>query len=141
MASAASATTSSGLRKFWSVQLLERGAKLFARGSEILQEFNLAIEVDEESLVLLRAQCAVEKGVTRAALLIEDTPLAEACVNKQPEGEGKIALAREILDGLRAAIFFDREVGLIQGCDDLAVLVTDGCVDRHELHFGGDFGR
>ena len=97
--------------------------------------------MDEECLVFLRAQCAIEKGIARAAFLIEDAPLAEAGVNKQAEGEGKIALAREIFDGLRAAVFFDREVGLIQGCDDLAVLVADGRVDRHELHFGGDLGR
>jgi len=82
----------------------------------------------------------VEKRIAGALFLVENAPLAQARVHEQAEGERQIALAREKLDALRASIFLEREIGLIQIGDDFAVLVADGGVDSDQLYFGGDFG-
>ena len=120
--------------------MLETGAKFFARCRQILEKFHLAIEMDQEGFVFFFAQNVIEERVAGALFLIEDAPLAEAGVNEQAEGERQIAFACEIFDGLRAGVFLEREVRLIQVGDDFPVLVADGGVHGDEFYFGGDFG-
>jgi hypothetical protein len=96
--------------------------------------------MDQEGFVFVFAQDVIEERVAGALFLVEDAPLAEAGVNEQAEGERQVAFAHKILDGLRARVFLESEVGLIQIGDDFAVLVADGGVHRDQFHFGGNLG-
>ncbi len=118
----------------------ETGAKFFARRRQIAKKFHFAIEMDQEGLVFFLAQNMIEERVAGALFLVEDAALAEAGVDQQAEGERQIAFAHKIFDGLRAGVFLESEVGLIQVGDDFAVLVADGSVHRDEFYFGGNFG-
>jgi hypothetical protein len=112
--------------------------QLFARGGEFLQQLNLMIEVNQEGLVHVRAENVIEEGIARIALRAEDVSLAHTGVHQRPEGQRDVALAGEEGDGLRLAVFVEREVVLVQRLDDFAVLVPHRGVQRHGFHFRFD---
>ena len=80
----------------------------------------------------------IEERITRVLFLVEHAPLAQARVNQEAEGERQIALACKIFDGLRAGVFLERKVGLIQIRDDFPVLIANRSVDGDEFYFGGN---
>src|SRR5580698_6407199 len=57
------------LRKLRPAQLVERSFQLLPRGSQVLQQLYLAIEVNHERLVLISAQHTIEKSVAGVAFL------------------------------------------------------------------------
>ena len=56
------------------------------------------------------------------------------------DGEREIGFAREVVDGLRTAIFGESEVVFGEIVDDLAVLAADCGEDVDDLHFDRDGG-
>src|SRR5208283_1674446 len=86
-------------------QLLQGGLQLWARRGEILQKLDFAIEVNDERGIFVLAQKLVEEAVAGAALVVQDAALAEAGVDQEAEAQRQIGFVREVVDGLRAAVF------------------------------------
>ena len=82
----------------------------------------------------------IEEAVTGSALLIENAALAQAGIDKQPETQGQITLAGEIIDGLRATVFFERKIILREVRDNFAVLVMNRREHAYRAHLHSDFG-
>ena len=108
---------------------------------QILQQFNLEIEVDDACLVLaLVAQHVVKEGVAGGTFFVEQAPLAQAGVHQQPEGERVIGVTREVLDGLRTTVFFQLEIVFAEIADHGAVLVANRSEQIDDLHIGRESG-
>ena len=112
--------------------VVELAVQFFARRREVLQQLNLAVEVDEERLIGsgaglgIRGEHLVDKLFAGLALVVQGAGDAAAGVNQQAEPEGQVALVSEALDGLRAAVFREREVARLEAGDQRAVLVAHG---------------
>jgi hypothetical protein len=110
-------------------------------GSEVLEEFDFAIEMHDEGLVFGLGQHVIQELLAGGALFVEDIALAQAGVDQQAESERQIFLLREVADGLRTAILCEGEVVFRQRVDDGAVLVPDGNRQGHDFdlhrHGGG----
>ena len=76
---------------------------------EILDQFGVQIEVDDERQVFLLQNFGQKR---RAGFLFhrQHPRLAAAGVDQDPEGQRQIGIRVEILDGLRLAIFQNLEV-------------------------------
>ena len=122
----------------WGVDLFERGLKLRAGGGEVLQELDLAGELDDEGLVLGRGEHLVEEGAAGGALFVDDVALAEAGVDEQAEGQGKVGVDVEVADGLRMAVDLEDEVVLGEVLDEGAFLVADDDGEVDEAGIDGD---
>jgi hypothetical protein len=74
-----------------------------------------------------------------ALLDIQQVSLAGADVDQQADGQRQIGFAREVFDGLRLAVFEDREIVLGQVADQAAVLVMHRSqyVDQRNVHGDG----
>src|SRR5664279_4861289 len=105
MASRTGRAAPSALLELRIVQLLQSGVQLFARRGQVLQEFNVPIEMDDESLVLVFAHQVFQKGVAGDALLLQDPPLTHAGVHQQAKGEREIGFLGEVANRLRTAVF------------------------------------
>ena len=64
-------------------------AELLARRREILQQLHLAIEVNDERAILVRAQHLGEEAIAGGALLGQDAALADAGVDQEPSVKGR----------------------------------------------------
>ncbi len=136
--------------------LLNLVIELLPRGREVLQQFNLAIKVQQKRRVsssrcafgrLRRAivarfpigQHLVHKLGRRFALVFHRCAHAPARVDQQAQLKGQVRLLRETLDHLRPAVFGQRKVRLLQRCHQGAVLVPhhDGQQHLARLHVHG----
>jgi hypothetical protein len=124
--STTAATAGTGLRELRAVDLIDGREKFLAGGREVLEEFDFVIEVDEEGLVFVFAQDAIEERAAGGAFLIEDTALAKAGIDEEAEGEREIGLFGEIGDGLGLGVLFEGEVVFGKIADEIAVFVADG---------------
>ena len=61
------------------------------RGSQVLEQFDLFVEMDEECRVFVPQNLVAERFAGRF-FLIEDVSLAEACVHHEAESQREIAL-------------------------------------------------
>ena len=104
--------------------------QLFARRGKVLEQFDLAVEVEEKGLVGLRSclgigrQHLVHELAGRLALVLHGARQAAAGVHQQSKAEGQVRLPRKALDGLRTAILGEREIALLQGGDQCAFFVA-----------------
>ena len=89
-----------------------------------MQKFHVAVEVDDESLVLVLADHLIEETLTCAALFAQYPPLAHAGVNQQAQGKREIGFARKVANYLRTAVFGQREVVFAESVDDFSVPVA-----------------
>src|SRR6185369_4391815 len=92
-----------------SPKFFQAPSEFFAGRSHVLKQFDFMIEVDQKGLILV-AEHPVEEGTTSGALLIDDQPLAQACIHQKAEGEREIVVLTKVPNGLRLAILFDLEV-------------------------------
>jgi len=120
--------------------LIDGGLEFLARGGEVLEEFDLVIEVDEEGFVFIFAEDAVEEGAAGGALLIEDAALAEAGVDEEAEGERELGVFGEIGDGLGLGVLLEGEVVFGEVADEVAMLVADGSEEIDGGDVNGDGG-
>jgi len=127
-AAAASGGTAAGagLRELRRVELVDGREEFLTGGGEVLHEFDLVIEMDEEGFVFVFAQDAIEESTAGGALLVENLALAEAGVHEQAQGEREVGLFGEIGDGLRFAVLLESEVVFGEVADDVAVFVANG---------------
>src|ERR1039457_4931907 len=98
----------------------------------VLQQLGLFAEADEESFVLLLQDLGEELG-GGAALDLDQVALAARNVDQEADGEGEIGFAREILDGLRLAVFEDGEILFGEVGDECALFVADGGQDADDI--------
>ena len=128
-----------GLRELRRVELIDGREEFLTVRGKVLKEFDLAIEVDEESLIFVYAQDAIEESAAGRAFLVENLALAEAGVHEQSEGERKIGLLCEIGDGLGLAVLLKGEVVFGEIADDAAVFVADSGeeIDRGDVDSDG----
>jgi hypothetical protein len=124
--SASTAAAGTGLGELRRVDLIDGREEFLAGRREVLEEFDFAIEMYEESLIFVFAQDAIEERVAGGALLIEDAALAEAGVDEKAEGEREIGLLGEVRNGLGLAVLFEGEVVFGEIAHEVAVLVADG---------------
>ena len=82
------------------------------------------IELHDEHVIFVLPQHLVEKTQTRAALGIEHLDLAHAGIDQEPDGEREIGFAREVPDGLRAAVFEYLKIVFVQIAKDFILLVA-----------------
>ena len=120
------ASAGAGLGELRRMNLIDGGEEFFARGGEVLKEFDFVIEMDEEGCVLAIAKDVIEEGAAGGAFLVEDAALAETGVNEQAEGEREVGLFGEIGDGLGLAVLFEGEVVFGKIADEVTVFVADG---------------
>jgi hypothetical protein len=124
--STSTAAARTGLGVLRRVDLVDGREEFLAGRGEVLKEFDFAIEMDEESLIFIFAQDAIEERVAGGAFLIEDAALAEAGINEEAEGEREVGLLGEVGDGLGLAVLFESEVVFGEIADEVAVFVADG---------------
>ena len=122
------------------VDLFEGGLELGAGGGEVLQEFGLAGELDDEGLVLRGGEHLVEEGAAGGALFVDDVALGEAGVDEQAEGQGKICVLVEVADGLGFAVDLEDEVVLGEVLDERAFFVADDYREVDEAGVDGEGG-
>jgi len=123
-----------------SLEKLKASAKFVAGIGEVLEEFDFAIEMDEEGLVFVGTEHFGKETVGGVAFAIEDAALAERSVDKKADGERKITFLGEVGDGLRAAVFVEFEIVFIEGVDDFPFFVANGRVESDFFDVDGDFG-
>ena len=121
------AVVARGLRTFGVVvtfarcaQVIEFLVNLVARGREVFEELDLAVEVDEEGLVgMAGARLGGDHRIDELgrcfAYLFEGGSDRVACLDQQADFVGLVCVAAEGLDGLRAAVFSEGEVVLVEG--------------------------
>jgi hypothetical protein len=126
-----------GLRELRGVDLIDGREEFLAGRSEVLEEFDFVIEMDEEGFVLVFAQDAIEKRAAGGAFLIEDAALAEARVHEEAEGEREAGFLGEVGNGLRLSVLLESEVVFGEIADDVAVFVADSSKEID----GGDANR
>ena len=90
--------------------------------------------MNHECLVPVFPHHLLQKGITGASFLLDETPLAPAGVHQQSDAERKIALLGEILDGLRAPVFGQREIILGEVADNFAFFRPHRRRHVHHLH-------
>ena len=134
------ASVAAGLRAFGGLEGSQRVCQFLMRRSQILQQFHLAVEVNDESAVAIFADHLIKKAAAGAALLIEHTALAPASVDKEPERQRKVGLATEVMNGLRTAVLSESEVFFAQIVDDFPVLVSDGSQNIYHIYLDRDSG-
>jgi hypothetical protein len=151
-----SAAVSAGIRTLRVVlggagraHIIQLVVQLVARGGEVTEQLDLAVEVDEEGLVRggagpwfgrLRQHC-IDKFARRLALVLHGAGDAAAGVDEQAQPEGQLGLVGKALDGLRAAILGQGEVFDLEAGHQRAVFVAhrDGQHDLAGLNLqGGD---
>jgi hypothetical protein len=95
--------------------------------------------VNQECQVLFLSQHLIKKTGTSATLLTENISLAQAGVNEQTKGEGKIGFMPKVANGLRAAIFFQDKIFFVELADNLSLLIANGSkqVNHLDLHRQG----
>jgi len=120
--------------------LIDGSLELLTRRSEVLEKFDLVIEMDDEGFVLVLAEDVIEKGATGGELLIKDAALAEAGVDQQAKGEREIGFLGEISDGLWFGILFEGEITFGEIVDEGVVLVADGDEEIDGVDVDGDGG-
>lgn len=118
---------------------MKAGAKFVAGIGEVLEEFDFAIEMNEEGLVFIGAKHFGEESIGGVAFAIEDAALAERSVDKKAESEREITFFGEVGDGLRVAVFVEFEIVFVEGVDDFALFVADGGVEGDFFDVDGDF--
>ncbi len=96
--------------------------------------------MNEEGFVLGLHQHLIEKTAARVALRVEHVVLTATGIDEQTEGEREICLLRKIFDGLRTAVFLQREIVFREVADDLAMLVANGDGQRDHFDVNGDGG-
>ena len=116
------------------LQLGQRFLEKVTGAGKVLQQLDLEIEVDHEGAVLIRPQHLAQKAFARVSLVGEYAPRAAAGIDQQSDGQRQVALLREVLDGLRAALLIEQEVVASQILDDLVLLVADGGEQVDHLH-------
>lgn len=119
-------TPGTGARELRGVDLVDGSLKFLARGGKVLEELDLAIEMDDKGFVLVLAEDVIEEGSAGGKFLVEDAALAEAGVNKKAEGEREVGFIGEIRDGLRLGVLFEKEVVFGEVVDEGVVFVADG---------------
>ena len=117
--------TGAGLRILRRVELIDGREEFLTVRGEVLEEFDLAIEMNEESLIFVHPQDAIEESAAGDALLVKNLALAEAGVGKQAEGKREVGLLGKVGDGLGLAVLLEGEVVFGEVADDAAVLVAD----------------
>ena len=132
------AATGAGLRELGRVDLVNGRQELLARGGEVLEEFDFAVEVDDEGLVFILAEQVIEEGMAGGDFLAKDAALAEAGVYEQAEGEGKIGFAGEIGDGLGLAVLVELKIVFGEVVDEGAVFIADGGEEIDGADIDGD---
>ena len=108
--------------------------------SQVLQQFHFPIEVNKEGFVLGLHEHLIEKTAARVALRVEHLVLTATGIDEQTKGEREICLLRKIFDGLRAAIFLQREIVFSEVADDLAMFVANRDGQRDHFDVNGDGG-
>src|SRR5271163_4680125 len=96
------------------------------------------IKVDQKSLVLFLHQHLLKKIAAGIALRIEHSGLTATGVDQQAKSEREIRVLRKILDGLRTAVFLQREVIFREVADDLIVLVANRYRKSHDSNVDSD---
>ena len=86
------------------------------------------------------AQDLVEKLLARAALLGEHGALAAAHIDQQAERQRLVGLRREVANGLRPAVFFEREIVFGKSPDQLSLFIANGDQDVDYVDAGGKGG-
>ncbi len=94
--------------------------------------------MNHKSLVFIFAQHVIEKGVARAALLVQNAPLAHARVHQKTKRQGKIGLLREISNRLRMAVLLHNEIIFVQVVDEMPVLIANRRKHAYHLHVHRD---
>ena len=122
------------------VDIGQRLVQIPARPGERLPRLHGQVELHDEHVVLVFAKNLVEETQAGAALGIEHVYLAHAGVDHESDGQGKIGFAREITDGLRAAVFEDLEIVFRQIAKDFVILVSDRGEKVDNLNVGGKCG-
>jgi hypothetical protein len=107
------------------------------RGSERLAHLDGAIELHDEDLVLVFPDHLVQEAQAGAALGVQHAPLAAAGVHQQAERQRQVALAREIADGLRAAVFGQQEIVLVEIAGQRSGFVPHRRQDIYHFHIRG----
>jgi hypothetical protein len=123
-----------GLGELRGVDLIDGCEEFLAGRSEVLEEFDFVIEMDEEGFVFVFTKDTIEERSAGGAFLIEDAALAEAGVHEEAEGEREVGLFGEVGDGLGLAVLIESEVVFGEIADEIAVLVADSS----EEIYGGD---
>jgi hypothetical protein len=112
--------------------------QLLVRRSQILQQFDFAIEVNDESFVPIFAHHLIQKAMAGAALLVENAALAHAGVDEETKGQRKVGIASEVVNGLRSTILAESEIIFGKVVDDFAVLIADSGEHIDDFDLDGD---
>ena len=97
---------------------------LFAR-SQILQQFHLAIEVDDETAILCRLHHGVDEFDARRLLVRRRTALSPAGIHQDAEDQRLAGRRDHGQDVLTAAVFVERQLVLGRIRDRCALLIAD----------------
>ena len=91
---------------------------------EVLQQIDGDVEADDVRLVLIGKNLA-EKCAADFFLHVDDVALATAGIDHHAQSQRQVGLGREVLDGLRLAVFVYLEVIFLEVGNQPAVLLLD----------------
>src|SRR5579863_1555647 len=127
-----------GARRQALAHLSETSFQLGARAGEVLHQPCLRGEGDQERLIDAFAQHLLEELSAGRKLLRENLNLAQAEVDQQTQRQGEIVLPREVADGLRLAVFLNREIVLVELVHEFAALIAHRHQQADDVDTGGE---
>ena len=116
--------------------LVQRGLKPVDVAGVVLQQVDDDVEADDESLIFI-GKNLLQEGSADLFLHVQHVFLASAGVDHDTQGEGQVRLCREVLDGLRFAVFVNLEIVFGEVGDQRAMLIFD--IEEKLDHVDVDF--
>ncbi len=108
------------------------------RAGDVLQQFRIGAEADQERDILLLQHAREERGAC-APFGLDQIALAARDIDQQADRERKISFTGEVLDRLRRAVFGESEVALFEIADQSVLLVPNRAIEVHDIDV--DFDR
>src|SRR5215472_5422132 len=96
--------------------------------------------MNDEGEILLLLQYLVEEAVAGVAFVRQHASHTAAGVDKQPDGQRKVALLREIFNGLRTAFLVELEVVFCEVANNVVLLIAYRGEKVDHLYIGGKAG-
>ena len=122
----------------FSFRSIEPVLQIAWRPGDVLQQFRVGSEADQECHVLLPENARKERG-SGAAFDFDQIALAAGDIDEEPDRQGQIRLAREIFDGLGSTVFGQREVAFLEGGDQRVLLVPHRAIEVDDIDIDLDW--
>jgi hypothetical protein len=105
-----------------------------------LEKEHVIVEADDEGVVLWARECVGEEGFAGYSLLRKEFALAAAGIDHEADGEWKVFVLGEVVDGLGFAVVGQSEVVFGEMVDEFAGVIVHQGVDGDDANIDRESG-